>query len=179
MGVLVAEKFEIVGGKIDDQQPSPGAQHARRLGDRAAAVVEEVQDLVDKHDIERISRQRKVIDVAMADAAMPQPGPVQAVAGKRQHVEGKVEAQAPLDVGTEEFEHAAGAGAEIEEGAHRGARQRRFDSRFNGFVGNMELADAVPLGCVAAKIGLGDGGAMGSHGGEALAVARHGGVGRV
>ena len=71
-----------------------------------------------------------------------------------------------------EFEHAAGAGAEIEQRADRLVGERRADRVFDRGVGDMELADAVPLGGVAAEIILRGGGARGAHRGEPLAVAR-------
>ncbi len=58
MGVLVAQKFEIVGSKIDDEQAAARSQHARRLLDRARAVLEEVQHLVDDDGIETVLGQR-------------------------------------------------------------------------------------------------------------------------
>ena len=62
-------------------------------------------------------------------------------------------------VGAEQLEHAAGAGAEIEQRAHRRVRERRRDRRLDRLVGDMQLADAVPLDGVAAEIGLRGGGA--------------------
>ena len=119
MGVLVAQEFEIVRREVDHQQPPAGPQHARRLVDRARAVVEEVQHLVDDDDVERILRQREIVDVALPDAAMAQAGAVEPRARERQHVERQVEAEAALDRGSEQFQHAPGAGAEIEQRAQR------------------------------------------------------------
>ena len=70
MGVLVAQEFEVVRREIDHQQPAARPQHARRLADRARAVVEEVQHLVDDDDVEGVARQREIVDVALAHAAM-------------------------------------------------------------------------------------------------------------
>ena len=52
MRVLLAQELELVRGEIDHQQPARRPQHARRLVDRARAVVEEVQHLVDDDDVE-------------------------------------------------------------------------------------------------------------------------------
>ncbi len=71
----------------------------------------------------------------------------------------------------EEFEHAAGAGAEIEQRTDRLIAERGADRRFDRGVGDVQLADAVPFGGMAAKIILRGGGARGAHGGEPLAVA--------
>ena len=80
--------------------PSPAArpQHARRLADGACAVFKEVQHLMDDDDVERVARQREIIDVAMAHAAMPVPGAVEPLARQRQHVERQIEPEAALDV---------------------------------------------------------------------------------
>ena len=171
MGVLLAQEFEIVRREIDDQQPAARPQHARRLADGAGAVVEEVQHLMNDDDIERVARQRQVVDVAVAHAAMLQAGAVEPGAGERQHVERQIEAEAALDVGCEQFEHAAGAGAEIEQRADRLVGKRRADRFLDGGVGDVQLADAVPFGGVAAEIILRGGGAGAAHGGQPLAVA--------
>ena len=55
MGMLVAQEFEIVRREVDHQQPAGRAQHARRFADRARAVVEEVQHLMDDDDVEGIA----------------------------------------------------------------------------------------------------------------------------
>jgi hypothetical protein len=112
--MLVAQELQIMGREIDDHEPPGRPQDPRRLLDRARAVVEEVQNLVDDDEIERIPRQREIVDVALPHAAMAQAGAVEARAGHRQHVERKVEAETAFDLGSEQFEHPAGAGAEIE-----------------------------------------------------------------
>ena len=100
-----------------------------------------------------------------------QPGAVEPRARQRQHVERQIEAEAALDIGGEQFEHAAGAGAEIEQRTDRLIGQRRADGLFDGGVGDMEFADAVPFRGMPAEIILRGGGAGGAHGGQALAVA--------
>ena len=45
----------------------------------------------------------------------------------------------------EQFEHAPGAGAEIEQRADRLVGERRADRFLDRGVGDMQLADAVPL----------------------------------
>ena len=59
----------------------------------------------------------------------------------------------------EQFEHAAGAGAEIEQRAERLVGERGADGAFDRRVGDVQLADAVPFGGVGAEIGLRGGGA--------------------
>ena len=119
MGVLLAQEFQIVRREIDHQQPAAGPQHARRLADGARAVVEEVQHLMDDDDVEGVLRQREIVDVALAHAAMAQARAVEPRARQRQHVERQIDAEAALDPRPEQFEHAPGAGAEIEQRAER------------------------------------------------------------
>ena len=138
---------------------------------RAGAVVEEVQHLVNDDDVERVARQRQVVNVAMAHGAMFQPGAIEPRARERQHVERQIEPEAALDVAGEQFEHAPGAGAEIEQRADRLVAERGADRFFDRGVGDVQPADAVPFGGVAAEIILRGGGAGGAHGGQPLAVA--------
>src|SRR5262249_42905241 len=104
--------------------------------------------------------------------AMLEPGAIEPRAGKREHVEGKIETEAALDLRAEQLEHAAGAGAEIEQGADRGIRQRREDRHLDRLIGDMELANAVPLRRALAEIVLRRGCALRAHGSEALTIAR-------
>src|SRR6185503_13282496 len=67
---LLAQEFLLVRRKVDDQQASARTQHARRLTDRARAVVKEVQNLMKDDDIEGIVGERQVVDVALPDAAI-------------------------------------------------------------------------------------------------------------
>jgi len=80
-----------------------------------------------------------------------QSGAVEPRAGGREHVEGEIEAEAALDLRSEQFEHAPGAGAEIEQRAHRRVGKRAQDRGLDGLVGDVQLADAVPLRRVLAK----------------------------
>ena len=57
--------------------------------------------------------------------------------------------------------------------------KRGADRLLDRLVGDMQLADAIPLGGVPAEIGLRGGGARGAHRGEPLAVAQQRGVGRI
>ena len=54
MRVLLAQEFLFVRREIDHQQPAARAQHARRFADRARAVVEEVQHLMQDDDVEGV-----------------------------------------------------------------------------------------------------------------------------
>ena len=176
MGVLLAQEFQIVRSEINDQQAAARPQHARGFANGAGAVVEEVEHLMNNDDVEGIARQRQVVDIAVTHAAMFEAGAIEPLAGERQHVERQIEADAALDLGREEFEHAAGAGAEIEQRADRLVGKRRADRFLYGGIGDVQLADAVPFRGVAAEIGLRGGGAGAAHGRQPFAVAGDGRV---
>ncbi len=171
MGVLVAQEFEIVRREIDDQQPAAWAEHPCRLADGARAVVEKVQHLMNNDGIERIARQREVINVGVTDAAIFQAGAVEPGAGERQHVEREVEPEAALDIGAKQFEHPAGAGAEVKQRTDRLRAECAADRLLDGDVSDVQLADAIPFGGVTTKIILRRGGAGGADGGEPFAIA--------
>ena len=63
--------------------------------------------------------ERQIVDVALPHAAMFQAGAFQPVARQQQHVEREVESESALDLAAEQFEHAAGAGAEIQKRSER------------------------------------------------------------
>ena len=130
-------------------------------------------------DVESVVAERQIVEVALAHAAIFQAGALQPVARDGQHVERQIEAEAALDLRAEHFQHAPGAGAEIEQRAERLVGERGADRVFHRRVGDMQLADAVPLGGVRAEIGLRRGGARLAHGGELGAVAGDGLVGRI
>ncbi len=171
MRMLLAQEFEIVRREVDDQQAAARPQYPRRLADGARAVVEEVQYLMDDDGVEAVARQREVVDVAVAHAAMFQAGAVEPLPRQRQHVEREIEAEPALDIGGEQFEHPAGAGAEIEQRPDRLVGERRADRLLDGGVGDMELADAIPLRGMAAEIVLRGGSPRRAHRGKPLAVA--------
>ena len=103
---------------------------------------------------------------------MAQAGALEAGARQQQHVERQIDAEPALDDRAEQFQHAAGAGAEIEQRAERPVGERVADRVLDRLVGDMQLADAVPLRGVRAEVVLRGGGARGPHRGEPLAVAR-------
>ena len=110
---------------------------------------------------------------------MLQAGAVKPGARERKHVERHVEAEPAFDRRSEQFQHAPGAGAEIEQRAQLSARERAGDGCFDGLVGNMQLANAIPLGRMPAEVSLRGSRPRGAHRGEALAIAQQHGVRRV
>ena len=76
-----------------------------------------------------------------------------------------------------EFEHAARAGAGVEEALDRLACHVAQDRRFDVLLGRMQRADAFPLRRVRLEIGSSFCSPFFTHGGEALEVGvGHGGI---
>src|SRR5580700_8163791 len=107
---------------------------------------------MDDDNVEGIPWQSEIVNVAMAYAAMFQPGAVEPRPRQRQHIERQIEAKAALDIVGEEFEHAASAGAEIEKRTDGLFAKCATDSVFDGGVGDVQLADAVPFGGVPPEV---------------------------
>ncbi len=134
---------------------------------------------MDDDGVERLTQKRQVIDIAMAYAAMFEAGAVEPRARQRQHVARQIKPDAALNLGREQFEHSSGAGAEIQQRADRLVGERGVNLLFDGSVCDVQVADAVPLGGVTAKIILRRRGARAAHRGKPFAVARDDRVARV
>ena len=91
----------------------------------------------------------------------------------------EIEAERARGAGAEQFEDAAGAGAEIDEKIERPLAQRRVHGRFDVALGDMQRADLVPLAGMGLEIGLGRFGARLLHGGGPGAIAGEREVARV
>ena len=126
---------------------------------------------MDDDNVEGIPWQSEIVNVAMAYAAMFQPGAVEPRPRQRQHIERQIEAKAALDIVGKKFEHAPGAGAKIKQRTDRLIAERGADRLFDGGVGDVQAADAIPLGGMTAKIALCRRGARRPHSGEPFAVA--------
>ena len=172
VGMLLAQELEIVGCEVDTRSRPLRTQHPRRLADRAAAVIEEVQHLVHDHDVEGIPRQREVKNIALADAAIFDAGTVEPAARQRQHVEVEIDADAALDLGREQFQNAPGAGAEVEQRPERPVEQQPcgFPLRRRHRAA-CRRADAIPLRGMAPEIILRRLNPVAPHVVEPLAVA--------
>ena len=147
------------GAKSTTSSRPPGrsTRAASRMARRA--VVEEVQHLVDDDDVEGIARQRQVVDVALAHAAILEAGAVEPARASASMSSDRSRPRPRSISRREQFEHAPGAGAEIEQRADRLVGERSADLGLDRLIGHVQLADAVPFGGVAAEIVLRRGGA--------------------
>ncbi len=84
-----------------------------------------------------------------------------------------------FDLRTEHLQHAASAGTKIEQRAERLVGKRRADRLLHRFVGDMEFANAVPLGGVSTEISLRCCSTRLPHRGQPFAVTRDGLVARI
>ena len=58
--MFITQVFQFMRSQINDQQASAGTQNTRRLTDRQFRLIEEMQDLVNDHQIEILTFQRQV-----------------------------------------------------------------------------------------------------------------------
>ena len=179
MGVLLAQELEVVRREIDDQQPAAGRQHARRLPDGERRIGQEVQHLMHDDGVGDAVRQAESVDIAVAHLRAREPGLRQLAAGVGEHGVAEVEADAALVAVGEQLEHAPRAGAEIDQQLERPAPQRLDDRLLDVVLGDMQGANAVPVGGVRLKIGLRRGFALALQGVGPLAVAGDDAVGAV
>src|SRR5262249_15269351 len=174
MRKLLAQEFLFVGCKVDHQQAAPRAQHAGSLMDRARTIVKEVKNLMQDDNVKGIVGKRKIVNVALTDAAVLQAGTFKPIAREQQHVERKIEAKPALNLRAEQFKHASGAGPKIEQRAEWLVGKRGPDCTLDRVVRHMQLANAVPLGGVRTEVTLGGGGTGGADGRDARALAPNG-----
>ena len=110
---------------------------------------------------------------------MTKPGTLEPRPRDEQHVERQIDPEPALDLRPEQFEHAAGAGAEIEQRTERPLGQRRADRVLDRRIGDVQAPDAIPFGGVRPEIFLRGCGARGAHSDQPLAVARDHRIGRI
>ncbi len=138
------------GAKSTTSSRPPGRSTRAASRIARAAVVEEVQHLMDDDDVERVGRRprdRRCRPAARCNGAGPR---ARARARASSSMSSDRSRPSPRSIcGAEQFEHAPGAGAEIEQRAERLVGERVADRLLDRFVGDVELADAVPFGGVA------------------------------
>ena len=81
--------------EVDHEEPTAGRDEARRLADRAARVVEVVEDLVDDDEVEAGRIERWAVHVALAQFPVGDADAFEVGAGHRQHRVAAVEPDRP------------------------------------------------------------------------------------
>ena len=172
MGVPLAQELELMRSEVDDQQPAAGTEHPRRLGERPLGIVEVVQHLVDRDDIEGVAGERQMVDVAEPHLRIGDAGPVEIGARDRKHGGGGIDADRAAASGANSSRRRpvpvprsrrASNWRLAERCAHRG-----LDRPF----GDVERADRVPVGGILGEVAAGLIGLLALELRQALAVAR-------
>ncbi len=134
---------------------------------------------MDDDSVEAGICERQLIHVAEAHDAIAQSGTFKVDARDRQHLARLIDAEGLRDARAQNLDHAAGAGADIEQilRCFRGndLDQRRLDLA----LVDVERADAVPMRGVFAEIGRGKLGALALDRGQPLEIERERFVGFV
>ena len=119
MRMLIPQEFERVRGKIDDNQTAARPQYPRRLGNAGSRPIGVMQHLVNNRRIKRRIRERHLIHVSQPNDAVRQAGLLDVDARHGEHLARLIDAQRVGDPRPEQFEHASGAGADVEQVARR------------------------------------------------------------
>jgi hypothetical protein len=129
-----------------------------------------VQHLVDDDEVEAAAGEGRGVDVALAQLD-PQARLLEVGAGDGQHGMARIEADGAARPRPEELQHAAGAGAEVEEAADRLRADGVEDRGLDLVLGGVERAQPVPVRRQALEEGPRRDRAARPHLGEAGAVA--------
>ena len=117
MGIILAQEFQVMRREIGDQQPPARRHHAGGFRDGGPRIVQIMQHLMKQHGIEhiRLARERQAIGVGQPHLRMVEIVAQQPVARDRQHFRADIHAHGALRMGRQQFQHAAGAGAGIQQ----------------------------------------------------------------
>ena len=107
-----------------------------------------------------VERQRR--DVAFAELPIETFGLRQLAARDTEHFGAAVDARRLVGARAEQFDHAAGAGADIDQPSEL-AVERGVDRAFDLAFGDMKRAQAIPMLGVGGEIAFGGGSAIGAH----------------
>ncbi len=153
MRELFAQDLFVVGGEIDHQQAAARPQRSRRFAHRARGIVEEVQHLMDDDEVVGVALDRRRVDVALPQQAIAQAFFSDAGAREVQHRRVLIDADGAVGERRDQFQHAARAGAEIEQRVNPLVADQFEDGRFDPLLRRVHGADAVPVGGALGEIG--------------------------
>ena len=170
MRVAGAQLLAVVRREIDDQQPPARPQHARRLGDRRARLLREVEHVVQDRDIRRAIRHRQRIQVRLAQFGV---GPVVQLRPRQpQHLRRPVDAQRAVRLVAEQLQHPPRARTDIDQAAERPGAQHRRHRRLDLALRDVERSDRIPFAGMPLEPRGRARRAIGAHRGQARGV-RH------
>ena len=74
MSKLIAQEFLVVGVEIDHREPAARRQSPSGFSERSGRIVEEVQHLMDDHEIVGVALDGRSVDVALAQGDVAELG---------------------------------------------------------------------------------------------------------
>ena len=170
MRVRGPQLFAPVRREVRDQQSATRSEHARAFGEHGGRSLREMQHLVQHHGIGRAVRERERAHIRKPHLGMAKPRRVEPPARQPQHRGAEVQPGRPARARAQQFDHAPGAGADIEQPPDRPRPQRRHNRAFHLGFGHMQRAQAIPFGRVRLEPGIGSGGTFGAHVGQARRI---------
>ncbi len=156
MRELLAQVLLLMRGEVDDEQPPAGPQACARL--RAARARDRRGSAAP--DGRRRDRRRRARPAARrcrpgAACTLRRPLCAMRARAKREHRRALVDADRAIGERGEQFQHAAGAGAEVEQRADALPSRHREDRRLDPLLRRMQRANAIPVGGAFGEIGGG------------------------
>ncbi len=131
-------------GKVDDHHFPARLQQAPHLRQHAARIVEVVQHLVHDNDVCRSRRQVDIADIAQAHLRMVDAGTGQARPRHGEHFAARIDADAALVAVGQHFQHAPGAGAQVDQRINAPFAHCLDDSGFHCLFRHMQRLEQVP-----------------------------------
>ena len=74
---LLAQELELMRREVDHQQFAAGREQPRGFGDRGGRIVEKMQHLMQDHRIGGAVGERHIVEIAVADLRVAEPGPLE------------------------------------------------------------------------------------------------------
>jgi len=170
MGIAIAQFFKIVRVEIDDRDASARAGDTRRFLQSQFGLLREVQHLVKQHGLKAGGGEWQIAKVALDQFNLCGGQMLQLGAGYAQHFQVLVERDDVISLACEQFCHAPGAGADIEQGAQRSAIKLGYQRIFDQLIGDVQLAQFVPLASMTLEIAFCDAFARFADCGQFLAI---------
>jgi hypothetical protein len=163
MLVLAAQRLEVVRRKVDDQQSPAGPEHTRRFSQRGEGFMREVQDLVQDHEIKRVVFEIETVHVTLTDLHVPPLRSFEIIARDGQHLEAQIHTNGATRAVAEQVADLAGT-------------DQSEDLGLDVAFGDVQRAQAMPVGGILAEIFGGHLGPRAPHAVELFAVPTEVGI---
>ena len=150
------------GGEIDHQQRAARRQHPRRLGDRRGRLLRIMEHLVDDDAVGALVGERQARTCRPGAGSTAMPAASSLTRARRSISDERSMPIACARARAEQFDHPAGAGADVDQPAERPLAERAVDRALDLAFGDMERADLVPHFGMAGEIAIGGLGAVGA-----------------